>query len=345
MAAQNKLFQRLIWLVDTIYSAGHITRDEIDRRWVHSSYNDEHATEYGERNFHRHKDAVYEMFGIEIVCNRRTKEYSLASLGDAEGGGVRSWLIDTFAINNCVNLAFSNRVAKPDTAPLNPEATDASALPNKHRSASARRGPQMSLDMQDRILFERIPEGTRYLSSIVSAMKEGHQLYVTYKRFDRPEAHSFLLAPYCLKVFKQRWYMVGKPEDHPEEADPRVYALDRVVDICTTDKPYKMPKDFRASKFFEAQFGVDRRITEAEKIRVKVTAAAANYIRTLPIHGSQFELERTDDYSIFGYYVAPTYDFVQELRKHGSYLEVLEPEHLREDFKQESAKLGRMYWD
>ncbi|MGN0209029.1 MAG: hypothetical protein ACI397_06220 [Paludibacteraceae bacterium] len=38
---------------------------------------------------------------------------------------------------------------------------------------------------------------------------------------------------------------------------------------------------------------------------------------TLPIHGSQFELERNDEYSIFGFYVAPTYDFIQELRKFG----------------------------
>ena len=44
MAAQNKLFQRLIWLIDTIYSAGEIAREEIDRRRGDSPYNDEHDT-------------------------------------------------------------------------------------------------------------------------------------------------------------------------------------------------------------------------------------------------------------------------------------------------------------
>ena len=44
MAAQNKLFQRQIWLVDTIYSAGEIAREEIDCRWVGSPYNDERDT-------------------------------------------------------------------------------------------------------------------------------------------------------------------------------------------------------------------------------------------------------------------------------------------------------------
>ena len=304
MAAQNKLFQRLIWLVDTIYSAGHITREEIDRRWANSGYNDEHASRYGERNFHRHKDTIYEMFGIEIVCNRSTKEYSLASLGDMENGGIRSWLIDTFAINNMVNLAG---------------------------------------DMKKRILFEPIPEGTRFLSPIVSAMREGRQLFVTYQRFEKPLPHSFLLAPYCLKVFKQRWYLVGKPEDHPEEDSPRVYALDRMKDICATDKPFHMPKDFNPSRFFAAQFGVDRSVTHAERVLIKVTAATSNYIRTLPIHGSQVELERNEQYSIFCFRIAPTYDFIQELRKHGATLEVLEPAYLREEFRQESTRLGLLY--
>ncbi len=304
MAAQSKLFQRLIWLVDTIYSAGHISREQIDRRWANSRYNDMHESQYGERNFHRHRETIAELFGIEIVCNHTTKEYSLGELGDIEGNGVRAWLVNTFAINNMVNLAGG---------------------------------------MEDRIIFEQIPEGTRYLSTIVNAMRDGRQLYVSYQNFIRPEPHSFLLSPYCLKLSKRRWYVIGKPDDHPEEADPRVYSLDRVKELTITDKPYRMPRDFKASKFFANQFGVDRRITEAEKIRVKMSAYDANYMRTLPIHGSQFELEKNDQYSIFGFYVAPTYDFIQELRKFGSTLEVLEPEFLREQFKEESKTLAKIY--
>lgn len=64
---------------------------------------------------------------------------------------------------------------------------------------------------------------------------------------------------------------------------------------------------------------------------------------TLPFHSSLFELERNDEYSIFGFYVAPTYDFIQELRKSGSALEVLEPAHLRDEFKEKSENLAKMY--
>ena len=304
MAAQNKLFQRLIWLVDTIYSAGHITREEIDRRWSNSHFNDMHESRYGERNFHRHRETILELFGIEIACNRATKEYYLANVNDMKNGSVRAWLVDTFAVNNMVNLAG---------------------------------------DLQNRIIFEQIPEGSRYLSSIVGAMKENKQLRMTYQGFKRPEPHTFLVAPYCLKVFKRRWYLVGKPDDRPEEKEPRVYALDRVHEISATDVPFKLPNGFSADAFFEGCFGIDRSNYNVERVLIKVGAATANFIRTLPIHSSQIELERAEEYSIFSMHVSPTYDFIQELRKHGPYLEVLEPAYLREIFCKDSQYLCEIY--
>lgn len=304
MAAQNKLFQRLIWLVDTIYSAGHITREEIDRRWMNSRYNDMKEDEYGERNFHRHRETIAELFGIDIVCNRTTKEYSIEGLDDAKGKGIRTWLMNTFAINNVVNLSGG---------------------------------------LQDRIIFEQIPEGARFLSTIVNAMREGRQLYASYQGFKRPEPHSFLLAPYCLKVFKQRWYLVGKPEDHTEEQEPRVYALDRMKELTQTDKTFRLPKDFKPSLFFRSQYGVDRSLCEAEKIVVRVTEYDANFLRSLPLHDSQTEMKTEDGFVYFCFYVAPTYDFEMELRKFGSNLEVIEPVSFRDKFREDAEKLKRMY--
>ena len=68
-------------------------------------------------------------------------------------------------------------------------------------------------------------------------------------------------------------------------------------------------------------------------------------MNTLPLHHSQKEELRTPECSEFSFFIAITYDFIQELRKQGSNLEVLEPEQLRESFKQEAALLGRLYWE
>ena len=303
MASQFKLFQRLVWLVDTVHTAGGITRDEIDRLWANSAHADG-AKEYGERNFHRHREAVSLLFGIDIEYNHATKKYELKSDGDDRYDSVRAWLIDTFAINNMVNTAR---------------------------------------EVRHRILFEEIPEGTRYLSTIVTAMKQGCKLHITYKRFDREQGHSFLLNPYCLKVFRQRWYLIGKPDDHPEEENPRIYSLDRVKALTITAEPSHIPVDFNANDFFEHQFGIDRTITKPVEVRIRVTALTAKYIRTLPIHHSQREVRTTKNYSIFTFYIAPTYDFIQELRKHGSNLTVEKPLSLRESFLEDIDNQQKNY--
>ena len=63
------LFNRYIWLVDTIYRAGYISREEIDRRWARSQYNDLHEPGIPARTFHRHKEAIRDIFDIEIRCD------------------------------------------------------------------------------------------------------------------------------------------------------------------------------------------------------------------------------------------------------------------------------------
>ena len=303
MGAQNKLFHRLIWLIDTVYSAKRIKIGEINRRWLNSHYNDTQER-YCERTLSRHRAAIAEIFGIAIECDKTTNEYYIAEQGDIGGKGIRAWLVDTFAISNMVNLAG---------------------------------------DMKNRIIFENVPEGSRFLSTIVSAMKEGRYLYATYQGFNRAEPHSFLLAPYCLRVNLQRWYLVGKPEDHPEEPEPRVYALDRMKDLVQVEKPYELPKAFKPEEFFINQYGIDRSITEPMDIRIKVNAYDAKFLRSLPLHHSQREVEQNDQYVIFTYHIAPTYDFIMELRKFGSKLEVLAPQSLRDQFAEEAEKTANRY--
>ena len=67
MSKQNSaiLLNRYIWLVDTIYSAGSISREEIDRRWCRSLLS-EGETHIPERTFHRYKEAIQELFQINI---------------------------------------------------------------------------------------------------------------------------------------------------------------------------------------------------------------------------------------------------------------------------------------
>ena len=71
MPKQNTalLLSRYIWLIDTIYSAGHITRDEIDRRWCRSLLS-ENEMSIPPRTFHRWRIAIEELFQISIEYDK-----------------------------------------------------------------------------------------------------------------------------------------------------------------------------------------------------------------------------------------------------------------------------------
>lgn len=191
--------------------------------------------------------------------------------------------------------------------------------------------------LKDKILLEDMPSGAQFLAPIMEAIREGRKLTVHYQRFDAPEGHYFEMEPYCVKAFKLRWYMAGRSSDHPNEV--RVYGLDRVHEIKILDEHYTIPEDFQGADFFRNYFGVFVGNAKPTKIKVKVKYIDAQYMRSLPLHHSQRETERNTDYSIFEFFVAPTFDFIQELRTYGAQLEVLEPQSIVDDF----IKLTKQY--
>ena len=71
MPKQNTalLLSRYIWLIDTIYSAGSISREEIDRRWCRSLLS-EGEMAIPERTFHRWRIAIEELLQISIEYDK-----------------------------------------------------------------------------------------------------------------------------------------------------------------------------------------------------------------------------------------------------------------------------------
>lgn len=284
------LFNKYIWLADVIYSAGQISREEIDRKWASCSLNENHEQQIPRRTFINWRNQIEELFGLIIDCHRGrgTGLYYIANRDDIRNSTTQQWLMHTFAVTNLVNE---------------------------------------SRTIQDKILLEKMPSDALYLSPILQAIRQGHKIRMTYRKFGVDEGHTFLAEPYCLKTFKQRWYVVCQPEDHPNER--RVYALDRILSIEETDEEYTIPDDFDGEAFFMHCYGIwrDENIP-AQHVVIRVRERDANFLRSLPLHHSQKELTSSDGFAVFEYFIAPTYDFIQELRTYGSSLQVVEPQTL-----------------
>ena len=295
-------FNRYVWLIDVINRHGHISFKDISYLWSRSKFNTVGESRLPERTFHNHREAIFDIFDIEIKCDR-SLGYYIANGDDLEGDGVKQWLLESLSLNNILNE---------------------------------------TKDMRDRILFEDIPSSKRWLTVLVNAMRDGKAVQMTYRSFWRDEESTFTAHPWCLKLFKQRWYVLARSEDYKE---PRVYSLDeRMVDIVPTKKALKVPSKFNAREFFSNYFGIFiGQDYKPEKIILKVEAYQVNYFNSLPLHSSQRLIESNDKYSIYEYWLAPTLDFRQEVLRHGPTVEVLEPETFREEVKDDIQEMMKLY--
>jgi predicted DNA-binding transcriptional regulator YafY len=246
------------------------------------------------------KDDILILFGIEIECVSGNK-YAIANRDDIKSDDVQNWLLNSFSVSNLLMEGQS---------------------------------------LKDRLLLEDIPSGNKYLTQVIDAMRQNLTLQVEYQSFKMSAPRNFEIAPYCIKVFKQRWYIIGLREGNDEV---HFYSLDRVLSMEITENAFNIPKSFNADAFLHNYYGVMAGTMPAESVLLRVTPFRANYLRSLPLHHSQKETERTDDYSVFEYWIAPTADFIQELRSFLPEITVLKPLWLRDKFIEEAKQVLKNY--
>jgi predicted DNA-binding transcriptional regulator YafY len=127
----------------------------------------------------------------------------------------------------------------------------------------------------------------------------------------------------------------------------RIYSLDRMISLKTTDQAFEYPVSFNPEAYFFHCFGVieaaDELDVETIRLRVSTRNNKRDYFRSLPIHHSQKETEKQATYSIFEYRLYPTYDFFQEILSHGAEVEILSPQWVRNEYLDTVSELFNLY--
>lgn len=233
-----------------------------------------------------------------------SKKYYIENADEVESGGVQDWMLSTIAVGNMLSE---------------------------------------SKDLRDRILFEEIPGGIQYLDTVIKAMRESTVLHMVYQSFWSDTEQDTWIHPYFLKVFQQRWYIVGKPGTHPDTI--RTYALDRLVALEPTKEKFKYPKKFNPAEYFRDSFGIFHGEGPAEKVILKVEDNQVKYFDSLKPHHSQKKRDdlKVPGYTFYEYKIAPAFDFVQFICSKGSQVEVIEPQSLREWVADEVQKTHSYY--
>ena len=305
------LFKEYIWLVNTIRKAGDdgITFAEINEKWLETELSE--GVELARSTFNRHKDSIEDIFGLIIDCNRLNGYRYFISNEEVLGeDSIQNWMLNTLTVNNIIGEA---------------------------------------LTLQDRILLQPAPVEGDYLKMVIEAMKKNVKLAVDYRKYGDDEPRHLTFEPYCIKLFKQRWYILGHFHrnaiaDRPEVDYFGVFSFDRILNMSLTDDKFQMDPSFNAQAYFEECFGVlVNDDTVAQRIVIRVFGDERFYVRDLPIHKSQREIGQGEDYTDFELFMRPTIDLSTHFVSRSFLIKVLEPQWLADEIHHMHMQAVLMY--
>ncbi len=295
--------KKCLYLINLLERKGALTLKEINDYYQYSSLYE--GEEILPRTFLRYKDFIDETFPCYIEYNQRTGKYELHRHKAlyGEDDSLYDYLLSAYHIEGMTELAL------------------------KHR---------------DKIMLSEAPTGVENVQIILEAIDQGKGIECEYYSFNRKTVKHQLLIPYFLRTWEQRWYLAAEPDNHHHGIS--IFALERMEDIKLTEDKRHPSNKITAEEYFDGSFGVNHSDDQkTEMIRIKVYGAQVEYVRALPIHESQKEVETTSEWSIFEYRLIPCYNFYQQLLWHREKLELLEPQYVRDEIKSLIRKMLDSY--
>ena len=294
------LFKEYIWLVNTIYLARNITLEEINRKWVKTEMSG--GVEIARNTFIRHRNAIENIFGICIECDRKNDyKYYISNREALTEDSIQNWMLSTLSVNHVISE---------------------------------------SLSLKKRILLEPIPSEKGYLEPIIDAMKKKRLINIYYHKYGAEEPKEYVMAPYCIKLYHRRWYILGRYKS----GEFRVFSFDRIKELIISNETFELDEDFDAEDYFSECYGVVRmEEMPVERIVLRAYGDESLYLRDLPVHHSQMEIGSGDGYTDFECYLRPTLDFCGYILSRGSRLQVIKPQSLIDKIHQMLADALRNY--
>lgn len=255
-----------------------------------------------ERTFFNYRRAIEDNFHIDILCTP-AGEYYIESPDSDRDKAFSNWLLDSYAIRE--------------------------AIDSKDNKGSL-------------VMVDEVPSAREFLPTALEAAKENRRIRFAYAGFNRSRVEeNILFEPYMLRLYRQRWYMVGYKVSS-SEPQVRTYALDRVKSLSLTDTSFLRNDDFDAEVIFGNIIGVSSSKAQTKIVRLKTSSSQAKYLRALPLHSSQSE-EIGHDHSIFTYHLKLNYELAHEILSMGAEVQVLSPPELRAMIIEELRNLNKIY--
>ncbi len=190
------------------------------------------------------------------------------------------------------------------------------------------------------VQFDSYPEypGNEHLAPIYESITDRKIIQISYQRFNSQEKSIRNFHPYLLKEFQYRWYVIGYSIDKGKII---TYALDRIVNIESSDETFEIQSDFNADNFFKYSFGITESLENPSEIILKFDSNQKGYLETKPLHSSQVIVEKKNELTVT-LTLVPSYELYEKILSYGDRVEVISPTSFRNEVVSKiKATLGK----
>lgn len=203
------------------------------------------------------------------------------------------------------------------------------------------------------ILQDAQPENLfnyEYLSDWLAHIQKKEVIELTYVDFKNKRKHD-IFHPYLLKEYNGRWYVYGfSEEDFAKYGKRRIYqyAVDRIRKFEKAESKYQYVINdwWDSDEHFRDIIGVTKfEDKTAQKIIVRIYEKSIDYLLTKKLHHSQEVVDEGEDYIDLSFFLIDNYEFRSKIFALSANAEILEPEYLREEFKQTIELMMKNYLD
>lgn len=191
--------------------------------------------------------------------------------------------------------------------------------------------------------WSRHLKGREFFTKLLSAIVNKEVLNIRYQSFKRVSAKNYIVHPYFLKEYSNRWFLLGWSEDKNSLI---TLSLDRFINIkILSDRVYKDNTEINFSnEYFEDIIGVTRnKEATLTKVKIWVSPELTPYIKTKPLHDSQIIKSENSTGMIVEIYIYPNFEMEQLFLSHGEGIRVMSPDSIREKIEERLASALKNY--
>lgn len=200
----------------------------------------------------------------------------------------------------------------------------------------------LKLDQQKRsvISFEdnEFLKGLEYLEPLYQNIIHSQVLSINYQGFKQAEPMDYIIHPYFLKQYNNRWFLFGLNE---ETGQIQNLALDRIRDVQPLETITYRNSEIDFDDYFYDIVGVTNLVDQlTEEVVLKFKPNRLPYVLSKPIHGSQ----RFKDGLIY-LDLKINKELESCILSFGNDVEVLEPVSFRKNIKDVIDEMQLYYYE